>query len=46
LSSQSDFGTLAAITVGIAWLLDIGFTPALGLQILKVDPRNRRKDID
>ncbi|MFT4583313.1 MAG: putative RND superfamily exporter protein [Gammaproteobacteria bacterium] len=46
LSSQSDFGTLAAITVGVAWLLDIGFTPALGLQMLKIDPRNRRDNIN
>lgn len=41
LSSQADFGLLAAITLVIVWLVEIAFTPALGLHILKLDQRTR-----
>ena len=34
LVSQSDLGRLAAMTIGIAWVLEFAFTPALGLHIL------------
>lgn len=44
LSSQADFGALAAATIAIAWVLEVAFTPALGLHIIELD-RARRAGI-
>lgn len=41
LASQAEFGLLAAFTLAVAWLVEVCFTPALGLHILALDRARR-----